>query len=528
MRNNQPITQAERFLDPKRPIVTKTDLAGTITYANRAFIDISGFSEAELIGQPHNIVRHPDMPPEAFEDMWHTIQAGQPWRGLVKNRSKNGDFYWVDAYATPLRENGKLSGYMSVRNSPDRQHVAAAEQLYADIRAKRASMPRTRIDRGASLDRLLLLMAAPAVLALFTEMWLPDGLQTAVSLLAAAWLTGGALLLRRQAIQPLARIRQGISQLGEGNFAEPFTAQGCADMRDIATELESMRINTRAVIADVVGGANDVGHIAAAVHQQASTLKGRGEQAQDGISRVAAALEQLSVSVTEISHATRNGAGHADEARQLTQAGEQAMQQTEHATGQAMQAFEATHGAIAVLQQATQDIGNVALVIKDIADQTNLLALNAAIEAARAGETGRGFAVVADEVRSLAERTAGNTTEIEQSIKVLGQRTDDVSRHIRDALAQVNDVAQAVRVASDSLGAIRQASHGVSTAAQSVADMLQQQSSTSTEVALNMETMNVLTEQNGHNISQTHSYAEQLHTTAEDLRRLVQHFERHL
>lgn len=161
MRSNLPVTQTERFLDPKRPIVTKTDLQGTITYANRAFIDISGFTEDELIGQPHNIVRHPDMPSEAFEDMWHTIKAGQPWRGLVKNRSKNGDFYWVDAYATPLRENGNIIGYMSVRNSPDRQQVAAAEQLYAAIRAKRASMPRTRIDHGASLDRLLLLMVAP-------------------------------------------------------------------------------------------------------------------------------------------------------------------------------------------------------------------------------------------------------------------------------------------------------------------------------------------------------------------------------
>src|SRR5574343_619040 len=110
----------------------------------------------------------------------------------------------------------------------------------------------------------------------------------------------------------------------------------------MALALETMRINTRVVIADVVGGANDVGNVAAAVNEQAATLKGRGEQALDGISRVAAALEQLSVSVTEISHATRNGADHADQARQLTVAGEQAMQQTEQATGVAIQEFQAT------------------------------------------------------------------------------------------------------------------------------------------------------------------------------------------
>jgi len=528
MRSNLPITQTERFLVPKRPIVTKTDLRGIITYANRAFIEISGFSEAELVGQPHNIVRHPDMPPEAFNDMWRTIKAGHPWRGLVKNRSKNGDFYWVDAYATPIRENGRITGYMSVRNNPDRQQVAATEQLYAAIRAKRASLPPTRIDNGASLDHLLLWLLLPAILLLPLSLLLPDGAAAVISLLLSAWLLGGGLWLRRQAIAPLAHIRQGIHRLGEGNFGEPFQPAGCAELRDMGLALEAMRINTRAVIADVVGGANDVGSIAAAVNEQAATLKGRGEQALDGISRVAAALEQLSVSVTEISHATRNGAGHADEARQLTLAGEQAMQQTEQATSVAMQEFQASSDAIAVLQQSTQDIGNVALVIKDIANQTNLLALNAAIEAARAGETGRGFAVVADEVRSLAERTAGNTKEIEQSISVLMQHTSDVTRSIQHALAQVSQVATAVRGASDSLGAIRQASHGVSSASQTVADMLQQQSSTSTEVALNMEAMNTLTEQNSHNIHQTHAYAEQLHTTADDLRRLVQHFERHL
>jgi aerotaxis receptor len=97
---NLPVTQNEVFLDPARPIVTKTDLKGQITYANRAFIDISGFAENELIGVSHNIVRHPDMPPEAFADLWTTLKAGRPWSGLVKNRNKAGDFYWVEAWST--------------------------------------------------------------------------------------------------------------------------------------------------------------------------------------------------------------------------------------------------------------------------------------------------------------------------------------------------------------------------------------------------------------------------------------------
>ncbi len=138
MRNNQPVTQNEIQLDAQSLIVSKTDLKGQITYINKDFIDISGFTEAELIGQPHNIVRHPDMPVEAYEDMWRDLKDGRPWTGLVKNRCKNGDYYWVIATATPIRENGQVVGYMSVRRQPTRQQVEAAESAYRLFREKRA------------------------------------------------------------------------------------------------------------------------------------------------------------------------------------------------------------------------------------------------------------------------------------------------------------------------------------------------------------------------------------------------------
>ena len=137
MRMNMPVTNVEIPLTPSTLIVSKTDLKGQITYINRDFLDISGFTESELIGQPHNIVRHPDMPPEAFEDLWNTLKAGRPWIGMVKNRCKNGDYYWVDAHATPLIENGQTVGYMSVRKMPSRAQVDAAENAYRLFREKR-------------------------------------------------------------------------------------------------------------------------------------------------------------------------------------------------------------------------------------------------------------------------------------------------------------------------------------------------------------------------------------------------------
>jgi len=135
VRNNQPVTGIEYVMQAGQSIVSKTDTKGRITYVNPSFVDVSGFSEDELLGKAHNIVRHPDMPPEAFADLWATLQAGEPWTGLVKNRRKNGDFYWVVANVVPIQERGRVTGYMSVRTTPTRRQVEQADRLYRQIRA---------------------------------------------------------------------------------------------------------------------------------------------------------------------------------------------------------------------------------------------------------------------------------------------------------------------------------------------------------------------------------------------------------
>lgn len=133
MKANFPVTQREKPYPSGRYLVSKTDHKGVITYANDAFVELSGFSRDELLGKSHNIVRHPDMPPQAFDDLWHTIKAGLPWRGIVKNRAKEGDHYWVDAFVVPVREHGQITGYMSVRQQPAREAVQAAEALYQKL-----------------------------------------------------------------------------------------------------------------------------------------------------------------------------------------------------------------------------------------------------------------------------------------------------------------------------------------------------------------------------------------------------------
>jgi len=135
MRNNQPVNKVERRLEEGAFIVSMTDLRGVITYVNDEFIRVSGFTQDELMGQPQNLVRHPDMPPAAFEDMWRTIKVGRPWQGLVKNRCKSGDFYWVDANVTPIEENGQIVGYVSIRSKPTATQIEDADRMYTRARA---------------------------------------------------------------------------------------------------------------------------------------------------------------------------------------------------------------------------------------------------------------------------------------------------------------------------------------------------------------------------------------------------------
>jgi PAS domain S-box-containing protein len=152
MRVNEPITDREVEVPEGEPLVSKTDTGGRITFANRAFVTISRYPLEDLIGAPHNVVRHPHMPNEAFADLWATIRAGRPWEGLVKNRTKDGDFYWVRANVTPLIEEGAVVGYVSIRATPTRQQIGSAA-IASSIASLRNSIVRTTRTATSDADR---------------------------------------------------------------------------------------------------------------------------------------------------------------------------------------------------------------------------------------------------------------------------------------------------------------------------------------------------------------------------------------
>lgn len=140
MKINLPVTQHEIELKEDSQIVSKTDLKGKLTFVNQDFIKISGFTEDELIGFNHNVVRHPDMPPEAFEGLWNTVKGGKPWIGIVKNRCKNGDHYWVEAIVNPIRENGEIAGFISVRKKATRQQIEGAQRFHQSLKEKQSAL----------------------------------------------------------------------------------------------------------------------------------------------------------------------------------------------------------------------------------------------------------------------------------------------------------------------------------------------------------------------------------------------------
>ncbi|SDE93476.1 methyl-accepting chemotaxis sensory transducer with Pas/Pac sensor [Massilia sp. PDC64] len=449
MRTNLPVTGIEYPLQDGQSIVSKTDTKGRITYVNPTFIEVSGFTEEELIGKAHNIVRHPDMPPAAFADLWQTLQAGEPWTGLVKNRRKNGDFYWVVANVVPIKEEGTTVGYMSVRTRPARDQVERAEAVYKRLRDGRANglaIRRGAVVRTAWWARLLDLRTLPLGRRLGVMMSAQALLMLALAAVTEAWgwrlvaLAGAALTLlawaelHRSIVRPMRQALEGVYALAGGDLSRPPARGRDDEMGRLLLALRQLNINLTAIVGDV---RTSVGAIHAATRDIATGNHdlARRTEAQ------AASLEQTAASLAHI----------AAKAGQNTDSAERA----DGLVGEASRV--AGRGGAAVLEVGTtmgQISGSAARIvdiiglIDGIAFQTNILALNAAVEAARAGEQGRGFAVVAGEVRSLAQRSAGAAKEIkaliEDSVHKVGQGNelvDAAGQTMRQVVGAVQDAA---------------------------------------------------------------------------------------
>lgn len=271
MKINEPVTDREIPFPEDSILVSKTDRKGIITYANQAFVDISGFSESELLGKNHNLVRHPDMPPVAFKDLWDTVHAGQTWTGIVKNRAKNGDFYWVRANVTPVQLPNGETEYMSVRTPPSEAEKQAADGLYAKLRNGDATLPPSlRAGSAWTVERIVVFGAGTVgALSLLSMVALLAGFGDAVVLgllgLLLAASTGLAFLGQKHVVKPLQTAAGKLQQFVRGEYFDWAEATEKGSVGAIQQAIRSTQIKLGFEVTDAQRRANETARVQTAL-----------------------------------------------------------------------------------------------------------------------------------------------------------------------------------------------------------------------------------------------------------------------
>jgi aerotaxis receptor len=454
MRVNLPVTPQEFAFPRGETLVSTTDLKGRILYCNPMFIAVSGYAREELLGQPHNLIRHPDMPEEAFRDLWDTIENGQPWSAAVKNRRKDGSYYWVMANVTPLMDGDKPVAYMSVRTEATRAQIEASEALYATMRAEKESgqlihtlhrgrvVKRTLVGRMQEAITLRLSGHLNATLGIVTGLVLAAGELISTdeimwellgSGLVTATLAGASMYLHHSILSPLRDLRDFANRMAAGDLTQHKDQTRNDEMGQLATALYQLTVNLQAVVRDArtqsIHMTSATGEIAAGNVD----LSQRTESQASSLAQTAAAIEEITGSVKHSADSAEGASKLAEGAAQVTQRGSDAV--------------NLLAGTMQEVRDSSHRISDITGVIEGIAFQTNILALNAAVEAARAGDHGRGFAVVASEVRTLSQRTSTAAREIKQLINDTAAKietgylqTDSASKTMDESLVAVQQV----------------------------------------------------------------------------------------
>ena len=315
-RRNQNVTNEEVTFSSEQELVSTTDLRGVITYANPAFCKVAGYSAEELVGNNHNLVRHPDMPKAAFADLWHKLKQGQSWRGLVKNRCKDGRYYWVDAFVTPIYEQQKLVGYQSVRVKPDSKLVERANQSYPAIAAgKVPSDWRSRFNLKRTLAFVTTLILALTGASMFGGHFL------LALLLPLVWL----LVCYDEFFVIPNRLQHAKAEFDSVSrwIYSGFGPYGIADFQQ-----QMLKARLRTVLGRTSDSTHALNEIAETQHEAVKMTEQGIHQQHDRLSSIAAATSQLYSTVQDIAERTQDTHQQVNDTHKICEAAKTTMQHT--------------------------------------------------------------------------------------------------------------------------------------------------------------------------------------------------------
>lgn len=516
MRINEPVTNRLRDYEAHQRIVSTTNAKGVITDVNKDFIDISGFTRDELIGQAHNMVRHPWMPQAAFAELWDHNKKQKPWMGMVKNRCKNGDHYWVDAFVTPIFENNQVVGFQSVRQKPCAGLIDRAERNYS---GKYSLMEKARqLWCGISLaQKLFITFSLVSTIVLFTTLALP--LPVSIAMLIATNLFASFFISK-----PWSEFSKECSTIFDSKMACGVYTDRTDELGQIRLALKFIQSQQDTILYRTAGVAEEVKSAATEAHRESNVTSTEIETLYKEVEMAATATHEMTATIQEVANNSASTSEAANESENSVNEGQRILNNTKVAMDELVDAVNNSASIIQNLSDDSSQIGSVVDVISGIAEQTNLLALNAAIEAARAGEQGRGFAVVADEVRALAAKTQESTGKISEMIASLQSSAGNAVSSIDQSHKKVNVSVENIHTMEEQFSTILQNVNNISGMCIQIATATEEQSSVAEEINANINNINVVGQNTIKTTQQVKESNEQLLKVSDGMTAMIEQF----